>query len=245
VIIDTWTVMRKELMEIISMRGSKRGTILGILFPIIFIGIFFPLQSGLRWIDTPMSLSIWFMTSFIFVSPLIADSFAGERERHTLETLLSTRLSEKAILLGKTCAVIIYALTIAFLTVFLSLVTISIAFGNGRFLMFPPDIAILGIITGLLTASIAANAGILISLRAATVRQAQQTLGIAMMIIFFSPMIVALIVPKTYFKSIDTYFDAHDPVLFVFGVIIFFLTVDILLFIRALSRFKRSKMLLD
>ncbi len=244
-IIDIWTVMWKELMEIISMRGSKRGTILGILFPIIFIGIFFPLQSGLRWIDTPVSLSTWFMTSFIFVSSLIADSFAGERERHTLETLLSTRLSEKAILLGKTCAVITYALTIAFLTVFLSLVTISIAFGNGRFLMFPPDIAILGIITGLLTASIAANAGILISLRASTVRQAQQTLGIAMMIIFFSPMIFVLIVPKTYFKSINAYFAAHDPALFVFGVIIFFLTVDILLFIRALSRFKRSKMLLD
>ena len=76
-IIDIWTVMWKELMEIISMRGSKRGTILGILFPIIFIGIFFPLQSGLRWIDTPVSLSTWFMTSFIFVSSLIAESFAG------------------------------------------------------------------------------------------------------------------------------------------------------------------------
>ena len=84
-IYDTWTVMGKEFREIISMRGSRRGAVIGILFPAIFIGVFFPLNSGLKWVESPVSLSTWFMISYIFVSSVIADSFAGERERHTLK----------------------------------------------------------------------------------------------------------------------------------------------------------------
>ena len=242
-IYDTWTVMRKEFREIISMRGSRRGAVIRILFPAIFIGVFFPLNSGLNWIESPVSLSTWFMISYIFVSSVIADSFAGERERHTLETLLSTRLSEKAILLGKICAAMIYALGIASITVILSLITVSLAFGEGGFLLFPPEIALLGIVTGFLTASIAANAGTLISLRAETARQAQQTLGLGMMIVFFTPMILFMTVPETFLKSMDAYIEAHDPAPFVFGAITFFLVVDIVLFMWALARFKRSRML--
>ena len=37
----------------------------------------------------------------MMVSSLVADSFAGERERHTLETLLASRLPDRAILAGK------------------------------------------------------------------------------------------------------------------------------------------------
>lgn len=39
---------------------------------------------------------------------MVADSFAGERERHALETLLASRLSDRAILLGEAAALTSY-----------------------------------------------------------------------------------------------------------------------------------------
>ena len=37
---------------------------------------------------------------------MIADGIPGERERHTLETLLASRLSDRSILLGKVMAAV-------------------------------------------------------------------------------------------------------------------------------------------
>ena len=147
-IADIRTVMWKEFKEIIHMRGSKRGTLLAMFVPAFILGVLFPLQLGSIWIETPFSLITWIIVPFILISTVIADSFAGERERHTLETLLSTRLSEQAILLGKICAAMVYALSITIFIVFLSLVTVSIAHGEGKFLLFSPGIGISGIITG-------------------------------------------------------------------------------------------------
>ena len=39
----------------------------------------------------------------------IGDAIAGERERHTLETLLASRMPDRAILLGKVIAIVLYA----------------------------------------------------------------------------------------------------------------------------------------
>lgn len=242
-IADIRTVMWKEFKEIIYMRGSKRGTLLAMFVPAFVLGVLFPLQLGSLWIETPFSLITWIIVPFILISSIIADSFAGERERHTLETLLSTRLSEKAILLGKICAAMLYSLSITVIIVFLSLVTVSIADGEGRFLLFSPIIGISGVTTGILMASIAANAGTLVSLRATTVRQAQQTLGLALFVIFFSPSIIIQFVPKSYLENLREYFSAFDLTLLIIAVAAFFIFVDIVLFMWTLARFKRSMML--
>ena len=92
-------------------------------------------------------------------------------------------------------------------------------------------------------ASIAANAGTLVSLRAATVRQAQQTLGLGLFVIFFSPSIIIQFVPKAYLESLRNYFSAFDLTLLIIAVAAFFIFVDIVLFMWTLARFKRSRML--
>ena len=48
------------------------------------------------------------MVAYIVVLAAVCDSFPGERERHTIETLLASALPDEALLLGKILASVIY-----------------------------------------------------------------------------------------------------------------------------------------
>ena len=71
---------------------------------IAVFGVFLPLQNGASWVTSPITMVYWAWMPLMLVTGVIADSFAGERERHTLETLLASRLPDRAILLGKVAA---------------------------------------------------------------------------------------------------------------------------------------------
>ena len=111
--------------------------------------------------------------------------------------------------------------------------------------MVTPGVAFTCIATGIIMASTAAHAGILISLRAVTVRQAQQTLGIGIMVLFFSPAIIIQFVPGTALQRIKLSIGLYDPQLIIGGVIIVFVTIDAALFMLASARFKRNRMLVS
>lgn len=85
-IADISTVLWKEWKEILS-EGRGRGKV-SVLILVGVVGIILPWQIGRTWIESPMVLAYWAWVPMFLVMPVIADSFAGERERHTLETLL-------------------------------------------------------------------------------------------------------------------------------------------------------------
>ena len=114
---DILTVLWKEVREFSQQRGSSRGTALMLGIPILILGIVMPLQFGKAWIESPISLIAWSWIPLFLAINVIADSIAGERERHTLETLLSSRLSDTSILFGKFFASMFYALFLTFLIV--------------------------------------------------------------------------------------------------------------------------------
>ncbi|MFC1552278.1 ABC transporter permease [Candidatus Latescibacterota bacterium] len=244
-IADIRTVMWKEFKEIFNMRGSKIASVFAMIVPAFLFGVIFPMQFAEQWTESPLSLIVWIIVPFILISALIADSFAGERERHTLETLLSSRLSEKSILLGKICAVMVYALTITAAIFIVGLITVNAANPGGGLLLFSPKIVLAGVLTGLVTASFSANFGVLVSLRAATVRQAQQTLGLAMFVLFFSPSLIIQFVPESYLDRLEDLFRAFDMNVTIGAVVIVLLAADAVLFLWALARFRRDKMLFD
>ena len=67
---------------------------------ILFVGLstFAAYFAGALWVTSPVLLMTYpFISASIALTPVV-DSFAGERERHTLETLLASRLSDSAIL---------------------------------------------------------------------------------------------------------------------------------------------------
>lgn len=69
---------------------------------------------------------------------LVADAFAGERERHTLETLLATAFPDTSILLGKIAASVLYAWGIAFACSLLGVITINVVFPSGGLQFYNP-----------------------------------------------------------------------------------------------------------
>jgi hypothetical protein len=105
---DVWTVMWKEWRELLIQRVRLRGGALSLLVVVAVFSIVLPLQIGSDWVESPMVLFFAGWVPFVSTAHVVADSFAGERERHTLETLLASRLSNQAILFGKVCTAVSY-----------------------------------------------------------------------------------------------------------------------------------------
>lgn len=83
---DILTMMWKEWKEILNW-GGRRGRLGIVLFVVVF-GVALPWQMGRAWIASPIALAYWAWVPLFMVTTVTADAFAGERERHTLETLL-------------------------------------------------------------------------------------------------------------------------------------------------------------
>jgi ABC-2 type transport system permease protein len=174
---DLSTVFRKEWIEILDQFSRfKRGG-WSVLLVFLFLGVFVPLQIGAEWAVTPVMYFYWpFMTASM-TSTIVADSVAGERERHTLETLLATRLPDEAILLGKVLAAVSYGYAFALTNVAIGLLTVTVVHGDQAASMpWPRFLLLLSLIGG--SACMVAGIGLLVSLRTATVRQAQQLFGV-------------------------------------------------------------------
>ncbi len=243
-IADILTVMWKETKELVFMRGRFRGGILGMLIFIAVFGIFMPLQSGRAWVESPVNLVYWGWVPFLMVSSVVADTFAGERERHTLETLLATRLSDRSILLGKLASAMLYGWGLTMVCVLLGLVTVNLAHGHGKLLFYPGWIA-LGIVAfSLLISGLSGGLGVLISLRAPTVRQAQQTFSIAFLLLFI-PIFFLPMLPeewKRQMAGILTKLDVKSALLY---LALALAILDAGLAATALARFRRARLILD
>lgn len=241
---DIITIAKKEWKEILLQPQGFRGGRLGLLVFIGVFGVLLPLQTGREWINAPTNLLIWGWIPFLLVSGVVADSFAGERERHTLETLLASRLSDRSILAGKLLAALGYGWGITMVSLIIALITINIAYGQGELLLFPTIIAlgILGI--SLLVASLAAGLGVLISLRAATVRQAQQTFSLVFFL-FFIPFFLLPMLPEEWRIRVGEILSRTDPesvVMVIMGILI---VIDVALFLAAAARFQRTRLILE
>ncbi|MEK6975336.1 MAG: ABC transporter permease subunit [Candidatus Thermoplasmatota archaeon] len=193
------TVLWKELRE--TFRGGSRpmvGLILGgvmaaLLAIFIPIVMSFGVETSHRWVYVfgvagSMSAFAAFM-GFFGPMATVVDSFAGERERHTLETLLATPLTDRAILWGKVIAQYVGVwMTVAILAVASSATATIIAGLPG--LVVLPLVLVGGLVGSTVTATLMVGLGSLISLRAPTVKKGQEWLGYAMFPIFFLPMML-------------------------------------------------------
>ena len=139
-ITDILTVAWKELREML-VQGDPRGrSKMSLILLVVIFGIVLPLQNGRDWINSPISILVWGWMPFLWVSGIVADSFAGERERHTLKSLLSTRLSDRAILFGKLLAALLYGCILTWIILLVSLITVNVAYARGGAAAFPAAI---------------------------------------------------------------------------------------------------------
>lgn len=182
---DVFTVMWKEWKELLQFQGSSRSGLIGLLTMITIFGIMMPIQWGAMWVESAASLTLWLVIPMMLAVTIVADTFAGERERHTLETLLASRLSDQAILLGKICAAIIFEWVITQLVFLVALIPTNILHGRNGLILYAPVVALSGMLLSFLMAGLVSMIGIMVSLRSSTVRQAQQKLGISVFVIAY------------------------------------------------------------
>jgi ABC-2 type transport system permease protein len=242
---DVRTVMWKEWREWLRQGGSPRRGWLSLLLIVGVFGIFLPLQFGRAWIEEPALLIYWAWTPLFMTSSVVADSFAGERERHTLETLLASRLSDRAILAGKFGAAVSYGWGLTLGSLAAGLVTVNIAHGRGQLLMYPAPIFLSIIALSLLATALTASIGVLVSLRAATMQQAVQRLSLGIMVILFAPLLIFQVLPVQIKVSIGQALQSVDFSAIVLVAAAVFLALNAVFLSAALARFRRAQLILD
>jgi ABC-2 type transport system permease protein len=243
-IADIGTIMWKEFKELFHQRGRFRGGSIGVLIFVFGFGILMPLQTGPGWVESPIGLVFWAWLPYLLVSSVTADTFAGERERHTLETMLASCISDRALLVAKIGSAVVYGWGLTIANILVGLVTVNVAFSEGNLLMFPPAtmLGILGI--SLLVAVFGAGLGVTISLRAATVRQAQQTMG-TIMFVMVIPLFALPMLPEEWKVKASRILANADLEGILAAAAAAFLVIDTALVLFAMSRFKRARLILD
>lgn len=240
---DALTIVWKEWKEILHW-GGTRGK-LGIVLFLLAFGVVLPWQMGRAWIASPLALVYWAWVPFLMVTTVTADAFAGERERHTLETLLASRLPDRAILIGKIGAAMGYGVGLTWLSLLLGLVTTSLVYGAGRILTYSPAVGAGILALSLVGAALAAGGGVLVSLRAATVRQAQQTLNIAIMLCLFVPLLGVRALPDAWRARAAAAVQTLGSRGLTVAVVIALALVATGLLAIAAGRFRRARLVLD
>ncbi len=225
-------------------RGNLRAILLSLLPSVLIFGILLPAQVGRVWVESPLPLLLWGWLAMLPVTAIIADAFAGERERHTLETLLASPLSEQAILLGKVGAAVGYAWLLALIMLLAGLITVNVVAGNGKILFYPVEVAFGGGMLGLLTATLSASIGVLVSLRAATVKQAAQQLVFVSIAVTWLPLFGLGLLPSQLQESLIPSAKTGTTTIFLLACVVL-VCLDFGLLRLAMARFKRSRLILD
>jgi ABC-2 type transport system permease protein len=228
------------MREIVGAGGGRRGLVRELLFVGIF-GLFFPLSQAEVWRTGSVPAVFALMIPLFLVGPHVADSFAGEKERGTLETLLATRLPDQSIYLGKIFAVVGYAWVVTLLEAW-------VAQNTGPF-VYPGFVwaawAVGSIASGLLLASI----GTFVSLRSKTVRAAHQAMMIPLFIIIFGgsfgiPLLFRMLSPETQKVLLDR-IETLSAVSVVLAAVAVLLLIDMVLLVIGLRRFRRDRLISD
>lgn len=245
---DIWIVCKKGLKELIGARGGRRGFLIQIA---ILAGVFgfFPLSQKELWMEGTMPAVFFSMIPLFSASGVVADSFAGERERKTLETLLSTRLPDQSIFLGKVISALIYAWAFTILSMITSLIGINLAKDTHGIYLYPSSVFLFGLVGSILTGLLIAGVGVFISLRASSVREAQQMLVVPMWVLFmaigFGLPALANVLPESVRQQSLRWLAMINPTLFGIGLLMTLAFVDTVLLILGIRRFQRTRLILD
>ena len=232
---DLFTIMWKEWKDTLFPGGWKAW-----IRPAIFIGVLggiLPVVDKPAWMSlSPTELVIFVWCAFFLIISIVGDSIAGEHERHTLETLLASRMPDSAILLGKVAMVVFYGWGMMAVSLFVGVGVSNATPGQKQFAFYPLDLLLFTLALGLLFGTLGASAGVLISLRLSTARQAQQVLSIGTLVLSVAIPVLAQVL-SNFFQD----FTPDQILLVVVGVVAL---LDGLLLAFTLARFQRAKLIL-
>jgi ABC-2 type transport system permease protein len=235
---DTLAVAWKERRSQFRMRGSRVRFLSMVISPWLLATVF-PITWGPHWLAEIPPLIVAALTSVILVAVMVPESIAGERERHTLETLLASRLPDRAILLGKLLVPLAVGWGAAVLANLWSAVVINVAHWEGHILFFTPPIALGSLALSFLMALLTAGAGIFVSLKAATAQEASQILIFAILI----PPMLLQVVPLLFRAEMERFLRVVNGPQLLLIVLAVLAVLDMAVLLAAVARFRRSRLI--
>jgi ABC-2 type transport system permease protein len=193
---DILTVAWKETQEALHQRGGLAGNVLQIAVVFGLVGVWMPLQTGRAWLEQPFLALAWLWFPLFLAMNMAVDGFAGERERHTLETLLATPLPTRAILWGKLVTPTLYGWGLSLLLLLLGALVVNVAtpaqglsFYAGGFFW---QTALLSLVASATLNLLAAH----FSLYASSVRQAYQRSSLVLVGLGFASVVALQALPR-------------------------------------------------
>jgi len=235
---DLRTMIWKEWKDFLL--SGVRANLLQPLMVFGFLGIVLPLSFTRQWIGLePAPVLIILYAPFLFITSFIGDAIAGERERHTLETLLASRISDRAILFGKLFVSVGFTWGMTLACLLLGAIVVNLSLRQVRWIFYSPiNLFLVVLVLSFLTILLAASGGVLISLKSATVRQAAQTMVAGELLLGFAVYGVTRILPASIIASLTTSQ--------IVGIILAVLAaLDVILLTASLVSFQRSRLILS
>ena len=243
---DIKTVIWKEWRELAAQGvGEGFSQTASIVIGVVLMGAIAVIAgfAGSVFIRTPFAVVIG-LCPVLLVMGQVCDSFAGERERHTLETLLASRLPDQALLIGKIAALVLYGYALGVAMLLMSLVGANLNPEVEGFEFFPPSVALAAFGVSFLVSLMLATLGVLYSLRAKTVREAQ-----AKVMITFLAMTIPFVVVRPFLPH-----DARESAIrmlstesgrmqVVLAWLLVLLAIDVVLLLLASARFRRARLI--
>jgi ABC-2 type transport system permease protein len=237
---DLRTMAWKEAKEQFRGQGKRSNYLRQLVAPVVLAAVF-PITWGPDWVNEFPALIIAFITPAVIVGVMIPDSFAGERERHTLNTLLASRLPDNAIFVGKMLLPILVGWGGALGLTAVSLVVVNIAHRESGLLLYSPVITTGIIFLSFLSATLMSGGGILTSLSASSAQEAAQRLMMFVLVPAMIVQIVPMLLRDQIVKIINV-LDGNQLLALFSG---FLLVVDLVVFLLAKNKFKRSLLFLQ
>lgn len=224
-------LIRKEALELCK----NRAFIMYYIYLLVgggFVMPFFTAYDDARFGVASMLLLVVTVISMIIPSTLISDSFAGEKERKTLETLISTPVSIGQLFLGKICFVVGVTGIILGLIFLLQLLTINgVNLVRQSALIFPytPMAMFMYWISNMGIACFIATFGGLISLNTRNVKSCN-----LIVVLVSSPVLAPLVVGLSMQQMSFSHIRLYTYALFI---------VSLLLFVVVANRYNKIKIM--
>jgi len=240
---DAATVIWKEWRELTSPASSGINPKVAMSVVAVMLAIVGGIAAMLGpWlIASPLPPLLGFIPTLIILGA-VCDSFAGERERHTLETLLASRLPDEALLFGKMAACVLYGTGATI--VLLLVVLIGGNLGGGKLTMYPPSTLLASLVAGPLVMIFLTAAGVLLSVRAATVKEAQTRLVSIFFGVFIPIVILQALLPDAIKASAKRMMMSETGRLEAVATqIVALVVIDAVLLAFASARFRRSRLI--
>jgi ABC-2 type transport system permease protein len=247
VVTDFGTVLWKELRDnpMRPRRGGRSGGLFAIVFYVFVLGVMVPSSAADDWTGVP-AIAVAAGAAAMIVVTTVPDSFAGERDRKTLETLLTSRLPDHAILLGKLTSAALTGVAMAALVLIVSLVTANIADHHRTFQVYSPLELTAALAAALLTGVLVANVGVLVSLRAPSATTAARGLTLGLFGLVFGLTALFATLPTGWKSDLERMADesgADSALIVVLAGVAVLLLANAALFAASSRLFRRPRLI--